>query len=314
MNPDTKLCNKENCKIAETGVCLEGFHNLEECPHLDKANEEISEAVAELAEATIELPRVFYHGRALNIKEANSVTRDLPTRLIILAGEIESGKTTLLAEIYESFQRAPFAGFFFSSSQTLLGFEQRCHLSRVSSGASSPNTSRTREMDPELLHLGVKETGSDGIKTNLLFTDLSGERFEMIRNSTDECRRLKILARADHFSLLIDGKAIVDKKHRQKAYEDCRSLLRSTLDAEMLGVNTYVEIVFTKLDVIKSQKGEEDFISAITKKISDEFNHKFAGIDFFQIAARSHDIEACPTGFMVDKLLKHWVTYGSESE
>lgn len=314
MNPDTKLCNKENCKVAETGVCLENFQNLEDCPHLDKANEEIPENVDEQVKPTIEMPRVFYHGHALNIKEANSVTRDVPTRLIILAGEIESGKTTLLAEIYESFQRAPFAGFLFSSSQTLLGFEQRCHLSRVVSGASAPNTSRTQEMDPELLHLGIKETGKDGRKTNLLFTDLSGEKFEMIRNSTDECRRLKVLARADHFALLIDGVSVADKKLRQKSYEDCRSLLRSTLDAEMLGVNTYVEIVFTKLDIFKAKKVEEDFTKMIVGKIGDEFDHKFAGLEFFQIAARPHDINIYPTGYMVDKLLQHWVTYGSESE
>ena len=78
----------------------------------------------------------LHEGDDLTISKASKITRSCVTRFITLAGAAESGKTTLLASIYECFQKGGFADYYFAGSLTLPGYEKRCHLSRIESGLS----------------------------------------------------------------------------------------------------------------------------------------------------------------------------------
>ncbi len=228
-----------------------------------------------------------------------------PTRLIVLAGGAECGKTTLLASIYELFQWGSFAGYSFAGSSTLLGLEKRCHLARIASQRSSPETEHT-QLSPEdtLLHIRVKETTVASEPIDLLFTDLAGERFRLARDSTEECRRLGILKRADHFVVMLDGAKLCDTVDRHAAYSDGRTLLRSCLDAEMLGTQSQVDILISKLDIIEHLDDNGNirtYIDSIKSALRDDFSERVAGMRFIEVAARpekstlpfGHNLELC---------------------
>jgi len=199
------------------------------------------------ADEFVKLPE----GGAFDLLSASVVTCANSTQVIVLAGGIGSGKTTLLASIYEKFQKSPFAGYIFAGSLTLPAFERRCHLARIASERSQPDTERTKGMEDTLLHLRVRKQDLSYPSQDLLFTDLGGERFRLARDSTEECRRLEILLRADHFVLLMDGEKLAQVEDRLQARASSRSLLRSCLDAQMLGAHSYVDVLFTKWDLVK---------------------------------------------------------------
>src|ERR1700748_689852 len=105
----TKIkCNQPECKVAETGVCLEGLE-IEKCTHktfLDSQTEEKilgaedSEAEEKKEEENL---KFTYSGDALLVEETNIVVSSSLTRLVILAGNAKSGKTTLLASLFQLF-------------------------------------------------------------------------------------------------------------------------------------------------------------------------------------------------------------------
>lgn len=228
-------------------------------------------------------------GDYLSPTRSATIASRSPTRLIVIAGGAECGKTTLLASIFELFQRGPFAGFSFAGSRTLLGLEKRCHLARIASNRSSPETEHT-QLSPEdtLLHLRVRELDMESEPIDLLFTDLAGERFRLARDSTDECRRLGILKRADRFVVMLDGAKLSDAAGRHAAYADGRSLLRSCLDAEMLDIGSQVDVLISKLDIIEKHDGDgsvRTYIETIKSALSDDFSGRVAGLRFIEVAA-----------------------------
>jgi hypothetical protein len=77
------------------------------------------------------------------LMSASEITVAHLTRVIVVAGEADSGKTTLLASLIDRFQRGPFSDYRFAGCKTLMGFEQRCHLARLKSGGTIPDTDRT---------------------------------------------------------------------------------------------------------------------------------------------------------------------------
>src|SRR6188768_15789 len=114
-----KPCTREGCDIAQSGVCLEGFSSSEDCPHV--ADPAVS------AESEAEDGIWLRGGEALELEEAANICRKGQTKVVLLAGPRESGKTTIITSLYESFQDAPFGGYSFAGSETLVGFERRCH-------------------------------------------------------------------------------------------------------------------------------------------------------------------------------------------
>ncbi len=157
---------------------------------------------------------------------------------------------------------------------------------------SQPDTERTKGTEDTLLHLRVRKQDLSCPSQDLLFTDLGGERFRLARDSTEECRRLEFLLRADHFVLLIDGEKLARVDDRQQACVSSRSLLRSCLDAEMLGAHSYVDVLFTKWDLVKPKLQEHDldeFLEGIRAQFKRNFGARISRLRFFSVAARPED-------------------------
>ena len=95
---------------------------------------EMAEPVSDL----IDLPS----GKELNEVAANTIAASRSVRVVVLAGPVDSGKTTLLTSLYELFQWGTVADQLFAGSTTLPAFEQRCHLARTVSGGEIADTGR----------------------------------------------------------------------------------------------------------------------------------------------------------------------------
>src|SRR5258708_13883849 len=65
-------------------------------------------------------------------------------RLIVVAGPVGAGKTTLIATLHDLFQTGKVGDYAFAWSTTLPAFEARCHLSRIHSHRAVPETEHTK--------------------------------------------------------------------------------------------------------------------------------------------------------------------------
>src|SRR5688572_25854125 len=65
---------------------------------------------------------LFHDGEYMSLDDAALITAENPTQVIVLAGPSASGKTTLLAGIFEKFSNQEMKKFLFAGSQTLPGF------------------------------------------------------------------------------------------------------------------------------------------------------------------------------------------------
>lgn len=242
-------CRLENCPIARTGECLEGFSPPEECPNFLR---ETSEAAGqpptqvEALEPDEPLMEFLPEGEDLAGTPLANVAHSTSCTLVLVAGAIGSGKTTLLGGIYEAFQHGPFAGYNFAGSQTLRAFEKRRHLARITSGRAKADTARTpRAQSLPFLHLALK---SDSVRHDLLLSDLSGEVFDDVVNTLDAARGLTELKRADHLLLMLDGVHLTDPAQRQAHLGSMISALRGLIQVGTLRPPTVVHLVVSKWD------------------------------------------------------------------
>jgi hypothetical protein len=232
----------------------------------------------------------LHNGEALTVEEAYSITRASRTRVLVVAGPAESGKTTLIASIFNRLECAPFAGYMFAGSKTLIGFEQRCHLARLTTGRATAATPRTRRgAERCLLHLSVWKSDSTQSAIDLLLADLSGEDYERASNSPEECAKLPLIRRADHFILLIDGAKVVRSNARQGEKRQAVMLLQSCLDAGQLKRNSLVDVLISKMDIVEgdAHKAEHlDFIADLKRSLLQRFQNRLESFRFFEVAAR----------------------------
>jgi hypothetical protein len=248
-------------------------------------------------------------GRELDAANAAKLELARPLRLVVVAGPVSCGKTTLLTSLYELFQWGPVSGYSFAGSNTLPAFERRCYLSRIASERSVPDTERTPYGEVRYLHLRISSEKLPHCELDLLFTDVSGESFERARDSTLECQRLTFLRQANHFMLLLDSEKLVRKERRWEVAHDSMTLLRSCLDSGMLPNNCLISVLWTKVDYLESA-GEEhtQFLTQLESEIRTEFGHRVGNLSFSEIAARPTQTINLEFGHGLPELLKHWAT------
>lgn len=265
--------------------------------------------VAETESDLIDLPA----GGELSDNDARPISSAVPTRLVVVAGPAECGKTTLVTSVFELFQWAQIPHHIFGGSATLPGFERRCHEARIASARVIPETQRTRYEDEDVryLHLRICDAANVSVAVDVLFTDVSGENFERARDSTDYCRELTFLHRAEHFVVLLDGEKLAEATRRWGVIQDAQLLLQSCLDSDMLGTGTFLDVVIAKCDFLMPTGTAADPIPFDTK-IETEFRAMFGArvgrIEFSQIAARPLRSPALPFGYGVADLVHRWAT------
>ncbi len=238
-----------------------------------------------------EVPKFLelFAGGELSTAETEGVTLRWPTHLVVFAGAEGSGKTTVLASLYERLSQGPFAGFRFAGSRSLLGFEQICHLNRLASGGARPDTPRTVATDEAAYyHLalsGMQDAGTQ--RRHVLLSAVSGELFRQARNSREDCERLVFLHRADAIVVLVDGARLAAPEQRTNALADASGILESFLDAKMVSAGCRVEFVFSKIDrVVAAGSAALEFLSKTQEKLESKFRASVPGLVFRQIAAR----------------------------
>jgi hypothetical protein len=243
----------------------------------------------------------------LDEQEASGVTREAATKVIVLAGPVGSGKTTILTSLFESFLEAPFANLRFAGSQTLIGFERRCYEGRTDSGLDNPDTVHTQTLVSEFLHLKLAAADDSLIGSqHLLLADVSGERFRALRDSSEAVRDMKALQRADHLCILLDGDKLGDAEQRHSVRSDARMLLRSILEQDVLPESCQIGIVFSKWDKVKERRASSEGLAFIedTKDVLRK-TADLRDLTFFEIAARPEG--SLPFAFGLPTLLRFWV-------
>jgi len=242
----------------------------------------------------IELPS----GLELTPESARPITQSRLSRIIVLAGPSESGKTTMLAAIYEKLCRGPFAGVRFAGSQTLWAWEQRCHTLRIRA------TERTKVTDGQpLLHLCLQNEQNAEQTIDVFMTDISGERFEAAVEATDECKKLTLVKRADHFVVCLDGEKLCDSLLRHRIRAEGSKMLRAFIEAGMLGRASSVMVLFTKADVFRKTPDVYTYIAEIEKEYTSKFQGNFGALRF-QVAA-AYPFQAA---IGVDDLISRWTS------
>ena len=257
--------------------------------------------------AYVELPS----GAALDASDCAPVLREHPTQLIVLAGSEASGKTTLLASIYESLQEGAFEKLQFSGSRSLIGFEQVCHLNRLLSGQLAPDTERTKPLEQAVFyHLSLLDTETEDNlgRRDVLLSAVSGELFRLARDSTEGSTALSFVRRADVLAVLVDGAKLAELEERERALADAQLLLRSLLDADMVCPHTRVEFVFSKYDCIQGAGSvAEKFARGAKNRLVATFRARVPYLECRDIAARPVE-SRLPFAFGVGQALRSWLT------
>jgi hypothetical protein len=265
------------------------------------------------AEPTAAIDAVFVNvplGKPLQETEASDVLRTSGAPIVVLAGAVKSGKTTLLASLHDGFQRTPFAGYMSAGSRTLIGFEEQCFDSRAASGGETPVTQRTKLEEGILFyHMKVRKENLKSPIKQLLLADMSGEHYEGALDSAAALRGLTIVRRADHFVHLVDGGKLASTELSAHTQANALMLMRRCFEEKMLDPDAKVDILLTKWDLVLARSGEkraEEILGSAREAFS-AFEKRVGRLRVTAIAARPHYRSALKPGYGLDDLLRCWM-------
>jgi len=248
MDVNAYGCSLPGCNGPMSGVCINGL-NFEECPDV------VANLVADDISVSVDdSPRSsdLVSTRGLSSLDALSCDSLLRARGGIVVGVVagpEVGKTTMIATMYEMLHRGHIPDVQFAGSETLRGYEERCHLARVASNGLIPNTPRT-PTSAKLSFTHLRLATTEGIK-EIIFSDRSGEHFDNVLDNPASIVEFSELARADVILLLVDIEHFLKAPHLPTSR--LRRLLM-TMDQQSLLTRKTVRLVGTKADLAKSKE------------------------------------------------------------
>ena len=279
MENQAFTCRLEGCDGPRSGVCINSL-TFEDCPDVIPIEQEAD------PEEALELPREEIEevptGGASSFSEsqADAFLRQSGATLIAVIAPPEVGKTTLLATLYDRLQRGELNGLGFAGSETLRGYEQRCHLSRIASNAPVADTQRTPR-DVTFLHLRIAH--GRGID-DLVFADRSGEMFDEALGAVDNFLGFTELERCGALLFLVDLEIQFANPHEQRS-----KLQRTILALHQHGLldGKRIALVGTKADRIAPEKQEEarSKLEDVAAKLT-ERAPSVSGIAVYMTAAR----------------------------
>ena len=248
MASDELTCRLKGCDGPRSGVCINSL-SFEDCPDVVPV-EEASIAESETTPPFEDLDEVPTGGvsRFTEI-EADAFLRRTDATLVAVIAPPEVGKTTLLATLYERLSRGELPALGFAGSETLRGYEERCHLSRMASNSVAPDTQRTRR-EVNFLHLRIAH--ADGVE-DVLFSDRSGELFDEALDAVDQFPTFLELRRAGVLLFLLDFELLFRSPHEQRS-----KLQRTILALHQHGLldQKSIALVGTKADRIDEKELE----------------------------------------------------------
>lgn len=192
----------------------------------------------------------LWSGSELSISEAAFIARAGNTRVIVLAGEHNAGKTTFVSGVYHGFLDGPYEDLWFKHSRTLYAFEERVFRARVASGLTQPAMQRTEGTHVRFFHLELGEL--DGESMDFLISDISGEAFEQLRKSAELVSEFDVFRSADHFLYLVNGKGLGSPAERATVKMNVVNGFRRLVEGDLLPRNGQIVILFNKSDEIET--------------------------------------------------------------
>lgn len=303
-------CSNADCNLASDGKCVEGYE-VNECPHTGRISiEDIQEveesgSVVTQAEPTIALAT----GEALDRDNASMLQRRRVSRSIGLIGPNDSGKTSLIAGVYDLLQVGPVSGAAFAGSSTLIGFERVCHLARAVSRRAVPHTERTsRGADATFFHLDIHQKNK-GL-TSLFISDRSGEDYLAANDELSQATQFFEIRRADCITLLVNGAQLADPGLRHEVRAATPQIVDALIEARAIRAGCRLAIVLTKKDsVLASQHADrvqKDF-DVLVKSISESHGAYLSEVKSFVVAASPQNSESVVRGEGVGDLLLFWL-------
>lgn len=231
-----------------------------------------------------------YRGEALNEEELYQLSAREDVRQVLIAGPQHSGKTTLVVMLYYLFQEGRNSFLRFGGSLTMEGFKNRASKILLASGESKPLVDRTsRSIQNRYLHLVLVD--ADGIKSNLILTDISGELF-----TPEYMEEIgKLYSGYENVILTVDGEKLRDPMERQHEIFQIIQLLKNLLNFQVVDKHSKLQIICTKRDLIEETEDRgKDTIKFWKKKqdsIRGQYEADVSFLDFHLISALRLDDE-----------------------
>lgn len=306
-SPQAVRCSNPACKVAETGKCIEGLE-LSTCANYGKEPRIIEESTG-VTDAPVEIQTIqFSSASHLSTDEATQLLGRFPTQVIAILGPHDAGKTSLIARVYEMFQRGPISGYAFAGSRTLHAFEWVCHDSRSASERDTPDTERTKRGDVSFYHLDVGHPAPEAI-TTLLLADRAGEEYREATDNISRARELEELRRANVLTLLVDGERLSNLRTRHSVVEQVSNTLLAIHQAGVLSPHQRLALVLTKLDLVQESVHHDRAIAGFAKLHADlekQYATTVSQIAKYEVAAlpKSPNVAA---GYGVAGLFEYWL-------
>ncbi|MFQ6601888.1 TRAFAC clade GTPase domain-containing protein [Flavobacterium sp. C3NV] len=309
---EVKACSQEGCEIRKDGKCLEGLDS--ECPHFywDDDNEDEEDISVKSEEASI-INKVtnkinVFKGSELGLDEISSVTQRYECDSVIILGDLDCGKTTLLATIFDLFQIGQFKKYLFAGSLTQKGFEIRSHLSRSASGVTKADTERTKALDFRILHISIKDLETS-LKKHFLLSDISGETIQLARGSGAAMKeQLGVVKLANHLIYIIDGEKLAGSE-RAAAIQDALVFIQVAIDNKIFDDKTVLNVLVSKWDLLQ-ELTNFNLYDIVESKINGRFLTKLKEIKYRRIASRPEEENstAVDLGFGLQDLITDFMT------
>lgn len=310
MGTQQLACKNADCNFASDGKCVEGYE-VEECPHAgvlsidDIPEADDTEVPSEPSESTVALAS----GETLRREDASNLQRRYISRSVGLIGPADSGKTSLIAGVFDLFQTAPLSGASFAGSSTLIGFEKVCHLARVVSRRDIPHTERTiRGADATFFHLDLHK--EDVGLISLFISDRSGEDYLAVTDQISQANDFFEIRRADCITLLVNGAQLAEPKQRHEVKAIAHQIVDALVEARAIRKGCRLAIVLTKRDSVvvsgDPTRVLKDFENLVAS-IRDDHATYLGGVDSFAVAASPRDCTQIVRGDGVADLLSYWL-------
>lgn len=304
----TVVCANRDCRVADTGRCIEGIPVLTDCPHYGKEPAPLPPPVPDqpfqLKPEAVDLPRA----QTLTVTEANTLIRQRPSRLVAIVGPHDAGKTSLISGLYDLFQSGKVGECMFGGSLTIQSFERACHGSRRASNRTEPFTDRTERGEVRFYHLNVVP-GANQSAAALLLGDRAGEEYFETRNEIDAAATFPELMHADTLTILVDGEKLINSVTRHDLRADVQLTLQAFLEGGIPSTLQRLALVLTKVDAVRrsgtADRALADF-QGLTTLIESKFGSNFAEVESFAVAA-SPKFDVARRGEGLPELLAYWL-------